>query len=447
MTDNILPCYYALSSINYKNGFVTTCAQQSDHLHTLTKTILPSEFLNNDNFKKLRLDLMEGCWPRRQDKYGIHRGCDLCEDAEQEGTNSMRMDYPANDTFYNHTTGETSFEGLKHIELRFSNSCNMACLHCSKVFSSGWVSKLKYYMPDQEDKDHNLGQLLGTIHRATPDEDTDIGLTISEVEQIIIDLNRYFPNIAKVDFAGGEVLHQKQFFPCLKLLAKHPNAKNIDLLFHSNFNANFDPIELSDLLSAFGHTEINMSIDSGKNIYSYFREGSWDILVDNIGKFRSINNFTKLNVVCTTSAYQIMDIQNVFESFLTLDIDYIKSSIVYDPPYLNPAIMNLEFKDYVIEDIKKTYDIITKEKEKRENNRKDYEHYRSYFPGSQEWHDIRGAGEAIENIEQYITKHQSVYKDYEAFLVYIRKTDKLWQQNFNEHLVNYKYIDNKIVRV
>ena len=51
MTDNILPCYYALSSINYKNGFVTTCAQQSDHLHTLTKTVLPSEFLNNDNFE------------------------------------------------------------------------------------------------------------------------------------------------------------------------------------------------------------------------------------------------------------------------------------------------------------------------------------------------------------------------------------------------------------
>ena len=61
-----------------------------------------------------------------------------------------------------------------------------------------------------------------------------------------------------------------------------PNAENILLSFHSNFNAKFDPIELSHLLKPFGKALIHISLDAGTNIYSYFRTGNWEVLKENI---------------------------------------------------------------------------------------------------------------------------------------------------------------------
>ena len=417
---NKLPCHYALGGIDYKNGFATVCATQSDHLHTLDKTILPSKIFNSESFKQLRLDLHKGKWPS---------GCDMCEEVEKLNSGkSMRMDYPVNETYYNRFTGKVRFKGLNFFELRFSNSCNMACLHCSKVYSSGWMSKLKNYTPDAEDIKHKLLQLTDMEHRRAIDENLEIELSIEDVEQIVNDLNKNSPNLTKIDFAGGEVLHQKQFFPCLKLLAKHPNVKNIFLSFHSNFNTNFDPVKLSHLLKPFGRTLIHMSIDAGTNIYPYFRDGNWDTLTKNIDAFRSINNTTQLGVVCTTSAYQIMDIQNVFDSLMSLDVDVLDVAMVQTPLYLNPSIIMTKFSKDVLADIKNTYKIISQHK--NINLRE-------------------SARIGLNTIEHYIMKHQPKYAedDYNSFLVYIRKTDKLWQQDFNNYLVNYRYNNNQIERV
>ena len=85
--------------------------------------------------------MMNGKWSR---------GCHLCRDPEMIGSHSMRQDYVPVTNYYDPATGAVDLKGLRHVELRFSNSCNMACKHCSVVYSSGWVSKLKHYQPDAE---------------------------------------------------------------------------------------------------------------------------------------------------------------------------------------------------------------------------------------------------------------------------------------------------------
>ena len=423
---NKLPCHYAVSGINYKNGFVTTCAIQTNYLHKYKSTTLPSKFINNPNFKQFRLKLARGEWPG---------GCHMCAEVEKENSStSMRFDYEYDDTYYHHETGEIDFESIKIIELRFSNSCNMACLHCSQVYSSGWMSKLKHYTPTQQDHELHLDQITGAMHRRDPDEDFSIELSIEDIKDIVEDLNKNFPNIERIEFAGGEVLHQKQFFPCLKLLAQHPNSKNIFVSFHSNFNANFDPKELSHLLEPFGESLIHMSIDSGKNIYPYFRDGDWETLVNNINIFRAVNNFTRLGAVCTTSAYQVMDIQNVFESLLSLDIDEFHASLVYTPEYLNPAILMLHFKDDVLNDIENTYTWL------------------QHYPNENLKNE---ALDGLDKIKTYITTHtpastskwpNGIDSHYKSFMHYITVSDKLWKQNFNDYITNYKYNNNKITR-
>jgi len=430
---NKLPCHYALSGINYKNGFVTACAVQTDYLHhykkTKNSTVLPSQFINNPNFKQFRLQLDKGEWPE---------GCRMCMDVEKQNSGkSMRLDYAYDDTHYNNETGEIDFKSIKIIELRFSNSCNMSCLHCSQVYSSGWISKLKHYTPTHEDHEHHLDQITGHMHRRDPNENLNIELTVEDIKEIVTDLNNHFPSLERIEFAGGEVLHQKQFFPCLELLAQHPNAKNIFISFHSNFNANFDPIELSKLLEPFGESLIHMSIDSGKNIYPYFRDGNWETLVNNINTFRSANNFTRLGAVCTTSIYQIMDIEDVFKSILSLDINEFHASIVYTPEYLNPSILMTRFGKEILEDIEKTEKWIertTQANAKLKEQGKD----------------------GLEKIKKYITTHEPLKSKkwpaggadhYNAFLHYIKVTDNLWKQDFNQYITNYKYENNSIERI
>ena len=432
-----LPCYYALGGVNFKNGFVTSCPQQSDQLQILNEEYLPSKFFNSENFKKHRLDLLNGRWPK---------GCDICQHVEQQGAGkSMRQEEPVSLDNVNSETGEVDFAGLKTAEIRFSHSCNMSCLHCSQVYSSGWMQKLKGYTPDQEDKELRLIQLTGEMHRASEDDDLTMQIPTRKALEIVDDLNANFPNLERVDFAGGEVLYQKQFFPTLERLADHPNASNMLIMFHSNFNADFDPVTLSNLLIKFKKSVIHVSVDSGPTLYPYFRQGDWNKLKSNIAKFREVNkNKSELNLVCTTGTYQIMEIKDVFEGFLTLDCNYIDSSIIYTPTYLNPALMMRDFADEVLQDIKDTEDMIDRVNKDRLNNIEESKKLHSFNLGT--WTDIEGAYRALKNIKDYITNSKTESKDWEAFKAYIKKTDMIWKQNFNDHVTNYKFNGANIVR-
>ena len=146
-------CYYALAAINYKNGNATTCPTQSDYavkfynLENDYKQMLPSHIYNNPGIIQIRKDLYEGKWPT---------GCSMCKVVEEESSGkSMRMDYPLakehdgkvydQERFADEIHEVSAFklydpkthiippEGLRHIELRFSNACNFSCLHCSTV--------------------------------------------------------------------------------------------------------------------------------------------------------------------------------------------------------------------------------------------------------------------------------------------------------------------------
>lgn len=432
-----LPCYYAHGGLNYKNGFATTCPISGARLKMLDNQV-PSEFWNNENFKEYRKSLDRGEWPS---------DCILCKIAEEiDGTRSMRQDYPADLSTYNSQTGEVSFAGLKHVELRFSNSCNMACLHCSEVYSSQWGSRLKNYEPDDIDKEFNLEQLTKTQHRIGDNDTTKIDLKTAEAIKIAEDLNTNFPNIEKIDFAGGEVLYQKQFFPTLEKLSEHPNAKNILLFFHTNFNADFDVEKLSGLLGRFGSSQMKISVDAGKNMYSYFRDGNWAKLTENIQKFKAVNNFTIIDTVCTTSIYQVMDIENVMTSLLELDIDSIDASIVFTPAYINPALIMRRFPEQTISDLNRTRKSI-KKIEKRRIKSSDKRSYRSWNVKHNHFNDIQGALKGLDDIEKYIRNHKTTAKDFVGFLHYSKKIDKLWKQDFNDIFSKYKIQGNDLRRI
>ena len=422
-----IPCWYAVSGLNYKNGVVSVCARQSDQLSRYGKfdpdgKMVPSELYNTEGFKNLRKDLYNGIW---------NQGCKLCKEAEDFGNRSMRTDYEYDETFFNPETGEIDPKGLQAIELRFSNACNMACLHCSDVFSSKWTQLLKDYEPDHETKQWDLKQLTGREHRHVQDDGAydnfQIRLTNPDVDRIVEDLNKNFPNIWIVDFAGGEVLIQKQFFHALKRLAEHPNKDNFKLRFHSNFNADFDPKELAEHLKPFGKTQITCSIDAGKNIYSYFRWGNWEQMESNIRKFREYDTKTELHATITTSAFQMLDIEDVFTSLMELPFEIIDYSIVQTPYYMAPNIVMDEHGDDILQQLDNV-----REKVKNSN----------YWNAEKVRREI--INRAVDEIEQFCVNVISHPDWYKAFKVYIRKVDRLQNKRFNEHYTRYKFDGSEI---
>ena len=112
----------------------------------------------------------------------------------------------------------------------------------------------------------------------------------------------------------------------------------------------------------FGESQMKISVDAGKNIYSYFRDGKWSVLNENLKKFKQVNDFTVIDTVVTTSIYQIMDIENIMMSLLELGVDYITSSIVFGPSYINPALIMRKFSAEVHADIHETRIRINKER-------------------------------------------------------------------------------------
>jgi len=397
-----LPCFYSVSAINYKNQYCSVCPRQSDHL---SYQYLPSKIFNDSGFINIRNQLNQGVWPK---------GCDLCEEMEKQQNKSMRFDYPYPDNDYMQN-GIVDNNGLRHVEFRFSNACNMACLHCSSVYSSEWERKIKTYEPDDLDYKYDLRQLTDTEHKTHVNEKLKIKLTPSMIKEICDDL-KDFKNLSYIDVAGGEPLVQKQFFLFLENIIKHPNISNMKLKFHTNFNVDFDLKKLCLYFKEFDRVKMTISVDAGKNIYSYFRDGNWDVLRNNIAKFREADKKTKIFVTCTTSAFQMLDIYDIFESFLTLDVDEIRSSIVQTPRYLNPRVLKHEFEDVIMKEIERTYELEL----------------------------TSTAHKALTTIKDYFVNCDYDDKNYEAFLNYIDKTQTLFNKNFNKYYKLFKYETEQI---
>ena len=109
--------------------------------------------------------------------------------------------------------------------------------------------------------------------------------------------------------------------------------------------------------------------------------------------------------------------------------------------------MMLKFPDKVLADIAKVKSMIQREKIKRFSNIEESVKRRSWNAGYRMFTDLYSARLAIENIEAYVKNNIPTTEEYDALQVYIRKTDTIWKQNFNDHFTEYKFIDNQIVRV
>lgn len=100
------------------------------------------------------------------------------------------------------------------------------------------------------------------------------------------------------------------------------------------------------------------------------------------------------------------------------------ASIVQTPKYINPSIAMYDFEKEILKDLRSTEDFIMKNLGPEKYDFK-------------KWFDY---------IADYVKRTRLEYRHYNRWLVYRKKSDEIWQQNFNDYFQNYQIDNGELIR-
>ena len=203
--------------------------------------------------------------------------------------------------FYDNTKNFT----LKHVDLRWTNSCNQACVYCAPDYSSKWAQE--------------LGEKVKSNKEAR-----------QEVKEYV------FENVAQLEnvyLAGGEPMLMKENREFLELLKEeNPNC-------HIRVNTNLSTTQTGvfELLCDFKNVHWTVSIDAVEEEYEYIRHlGKWNDFVKNLDVLTRLDHKISFNML-----HFILNYDSIHGS-----VDYLKSKGFHDNsfvigPLLTPEWFNL----------------------------------------------------------------------------------------------------------
>lgn len=197
---------------------------------------------------------------------------------------------------------------LHHVDLRWTNHCNQACVYCGPEYSSKWAQE--------------LGKEIKTSVESR-----------KKIKEFV------FANIKKlknVYLAGGEPLLMNENREFLQLLLK----KNPLISIRVNTNLSSTETGVFDLLCKFKNVHWTVSVETMQEQYEYVRyHGVWNNFLQNLKHIQKLDHKITFNML-----YFILNYRSIFTT-----VDFFKSlgfhensfviGPLYAPKYLN--ILNL----------------------------------------------------------------------------------------------------------
>ncbi len=268
---------------------------------------------NNEYFKTIRKDFMNGTWPEN---------CKRCQLVENLGGTSKRDD--ENKIYYekyvdlisSHTSQDGTVDYIPpHVDVRTGATCNQKCIHCGTSVSSKWREDVSLF-----DKYPNTKQ-INVKH--------DNDRWIDKDSQFWDYLRENMGYISRYNFLGGESFANKMHNRFLKDLSESEYAKNVELQYVTN-GILITPQRLEQL-GKFKAVNLRLSVDAPHAAGEYFRFPMiWDEFME---KSRMIDDFVTDN-----------NLQSVFDIAFQWTCSNI--SMFYLPelyPILNQKFRNIEF--------------------------------------------------------------------------------------------------------
>jgi len=286
------------------NGNVKNCIISKSVIGNIEEQNITSILLGEENLK-IKQQMLKDKKPKN---------CSGCYLQEQDRKNlssiSSRLYYTkelrsiADNTLYDQIENFS----LHHVDLRWTNHCNQACVYCGPGYSSKWAQELGKEIKSSVESRKKVKDFV-------------------------------FKNIKKlknVYLAGGEPLLMNENREFLQMLLK----ENPKVSIRVNTNLSSTETGVFDLLCQFQNIHWTVSVESIEEQYEYIRyHGIWNDFLQNLKQIKKLNHRITFNML-----YFILNYRSIFSSVSFFkDLGFHENSFIigplYTPKYLN--ILNL----------------------------------------------------------------------------------------------------------
>ena len=182
---------------------------------------------------------------------------------------------------------------LKHVDLRWTNSCNQACVYCGPDYSSKWAQE--------------LGVKIKSKKEARQEVKDFVFENITQLENVYL--------------AGGEPMLMKENFEFLTLLKeKNPNCH-----IRVNTNLSTTATGIFELLCTFKNVHWTVSVESIEEEYNYIRHhGDWNDFVKNLDVINKLDHKISFNML-----HFILNYKSIHSC-----VDFLKSKGFHDNSFI-----------------------------------------------------------------------------------------------------------------
>ncbi len=292
--DNKVFCMLPWDSLAIRaSGRAEPCCRFFPREEWLHEVSLHKDFRNSVSWKVLQEKLIAGI---------PDASCNKCYRDENSGIFSLRKEGLKN---LDQLPTSTECQPIKFLDIAFSNLCNLACVSCSRDYSSTWGAE-----------DYKAGRIPKTIKllQTYPDD--------------IID-NLDLKDLIKLKLFGGEPFMDQQKF--IKLIKKS-NLQNLELLVSTNGTV-LPNEELKLLIDQCKKLVLDVSLDGIGPVNDWYRWPSKFSEVVSVMKqyddwWGNKTNFA-LNIHVVINIYNIWTLDKIV-SFMTenfpkwkLDFDWV----------------------------------------------------------------------------------------------------------------------------
>jgi len=306
---------------DFKDG--AGMSKDGEDYYNLNKNTI-TEHMNSEVFKNTRLDMLKG---------KISFPCKRCYTEEKKGITSKRA--IENKNYSNFTIGDakkiTNIDGsidpkLEFVELRLGNVCNVKCVTCNPASSSKWASDYKILS-------NKLNYI--TDYSCLPKS------TWHDKKEFWDDLFDKTQNVKTFYINGGEPTLVKAHWNFIKKLID-TNRTNITLWYSINMTT--VPPYAFDLWKKFDKVQISCSIDDLTDRNYYIRYPTkWIDVENNLNKLLQ-HKWLDVSVNQTVSLYNYWYLPE-FWNYMNDKNIFVHHNYVYDPDFLSPLALPLEFRE------------------------------------------------------------------------------------------------------
>jgi pyruvate-formate lyase-activating enzyme len=330
----------------------------SSSCHRIKAEFVPIEkfddFHNMPAVLKDREQMKQGQWP------DAGRGCEYCQRVEQQHGESDR-------TYHNRIPGLTPVDfdlgANDHVtpsisEIYLNNTCDLACVYCTPIFSSRISNELDTHGPWP----------TGTFGIQQIQKNVDHKLYIEKYKEW---LAKNYTKLTYLKIEGGEPLLQKELWNLLDLVRELAN-RDLIISINTNLNANLETVQkfvavARDLIvnKKINRLDINVSLDCWGPQAEFIRHGldleNWKRNFE----YLITNKWIKLTVQQVTtslSLFSAQQLQNMIAEYKMQHPKIVQAYHMVDSGFekiYHPEIFGADFFADKFETLLQTFPLLT----------------------------------------------------------------------------------------